>query len=118
MSNKVSRFFKEVLAQLTGDESQAVALKNARKGESAFNGQLAALEAKAVDDESAVEDATEAYTKAKFPKNLITDNKSYISNVKYAYENLERTKEVLADTKKSIEFFKKLRDEVTEQVDA
>ena len=57
---KVTNFIKEVTARLKGDEAGVIAAKVERKALSAINGQLAALKAKLVDDETAVEDAEEA----------------------------------------------------------
>ncbi len=101
-------FIKEVTARLKGDEAEVVAAKNARKAESAINGQLAALKAKLVDDESNVEDKQEALSNAKFPTTLITNNSYYVENVKRAYDALEEANDTLADTQNSILYFEQL----------
>lgn len=101
-------FIKEVTARLTGDEKGVIAAKNARKAESAVNGQLAALKAKLVDDEGRREDKAEALNDAKYPKTLITDNQSYVGNIKRAQEAYESAVEEEATTNDSIDFFNAL----------
>jgi hypothetical protein len=107
MSNFKS-FVREVTARLKGDEAGVVAAKNARKAESALKGQIAALEAKLVDDESTVEDRKEALQNAKFPTTPITDNQNYIQNIRRAQEGVDSAEETVADTKFSIEYFQGL----------
>lgn len=107
----VTNFIKQVTAQLTGDQNVVIATKNARKADSALLGQLAALNSKSVDLESLVEDAQEALYLAKYPKTLITDNSSFLNNVKRASEALETAKENLANVEESIAFFTALQNE-------
>jgi len=117
-AQKVTNFAKQVLAQLKGDENTEIAMRNARKADSAYSSQLAALKAKLVDDEVAVEEAEEAYTKAKYPKTVISDNKAFVTNVKRFYEHLQAAQETLAETKESITFFEGLLKEASTEVDA
>lgn len=117
-TQKVANFAKQVLAQLKGDENTEIALRNARKADSAYSSQLAALKAKLVDDEVNVEEAQEAYHKAKYPKTVINDNKAFVQNVKTYYERLERAQETLSETKESIKFFESLLKEASTEVDA
>lgn len=112
---KVNNFVKQVLAKLTGDGNQAIALKNARKADSAVNSQLAALKAQQVDCETKVEEAEEAYLSAKYPHEPIRDNSSYVTSVKRAYENLEAAKESKESVDKSIEFFEQLSKEMNKE---
>lgn len=104
-------FIKEVTARITGDEAGVIAAKNARKAESAIKGQIAALEAKLVDDESRVDDAAETLKTAKFPVNLIRDNQAYVGNIKDAQADLDVATETVEDTKFSIDYFKGLLEE-------
>ncbi len=105
---KVSNFIKEVTARLKGDEAGVVAAKVERKAQSAINGQLAALRAKLVDDETAVEDAEEAFNTAVFPTSVFTDNRHYVTQIQSANTRLEAAKEELEATKEAIAFFEKL----------
>ena len=97
--NKVSNFIKEVTARLKGDEAGVVAAKVERKAQSAINGQLAALRAKLVDDETAVEDAEEAFNTAVFPTNVFTDNRDYVTQIQSANTRLEEAKDQLEATR-------------------
>jgi hypothetical protein len=115
---KVTNFVKQVMAQLKGDENQVVATKNARKGDSAVQSQISALRSKLVDDESNVEDKTEALYKAKYPTALITNNNSYVTNIVYAQENLDAAKKQMDETKASIEFFTGLQEELNAEAEA
>ena len=108
---KVTNFIKQVTAQLTGDQNTVIATKNARKADSALNGQLAALNSKLVDLESLVEDAEEALYLAKYPKTLITDNQSFLNNIKKASEAFETAKDNVANVEESIAFFTALQNE-------
>lgn len=111
---KVSNFIKEVTARLKGDEAGVVAAKNERKAVAAVKGQLAALDNQLVNQESAVEDANEAFEAAKYPTNLIGDVESYVRNIANKKEHLAAKEEALEETKKSIEFFKGLLVEFSE----
>jgi len=117
-TQKVTNFAKQVLAQLKGDENTEIALRNARKADSAYSSQLAALRAKLVDDEVNVEEAQENYNKAKYPKTVINDNKAFVQNVKIYYERLQTAQDTLTATKDSIEFFEGLLKEASAEVDA
>jgi hypothetical protein len=106
--SKVSNFIKEVTARLKGDEAGVVAAKVERKALSAINGQLAALKAKLVDDETAVEDAQEAFNVAVFPTAVFTDNRSYVSGIQRAQEVLDAKEAELESTRESIAYFESL----------
>ena len=106
--SKVTNFIKEVTARLKGDEAGVVAAKVERKALSAINGQLAALKAKLVDDETAVEDAEEALNNAIFPTTVFTDNGMYVRNIQARQEHLDATKETLDSTQETITYFENL----------
>ena len=105
---KVTNFIKEVTARLKGDEAGVVAAKVERKALSAINGQLAALKAKLVDDETAVEDAEEALNNAIFPTYVFTDNAMYVRNIQSRQEYLDTAKATLDSTKETIAYFENL----------
>jgi hypothetical protein len=71
----LSSYMKEALAIIKGDTAEAIAAKNERKGKSAFESQIAALRAKLVDDESAIEEAEEKLKEAYYPSSIISDAK-------------------------------------------
>lgn len=114
----VTSYYKQMLGYLKGDNAQVVAAKNERKSNSAIQGQLAALRAKQVDDESRVEDAQEALTRDYFPTDLITDNSSYIRNIVKAKEALDTASATLISTKDSIVFFEGLAKDFNATVSA
>lgn len=105
---KVTNFIKEVTARLKGDEAGVIAAKVERKALSAINGQLAALKAKLVDDETAVEDAEEALNNAIFPTSVFTDNGSYVRSIQARQEHLDSAKANLDSTKETIAYFENL----------
>ena len=105
---KVTNFIKEVTARLKGDEAGVVAAKVERKALSAINGQLAALKAKLVDDETAVEDAEEALNNAIFPTSVFTDNAMYVRNIQSRQEYLDTAKTTLDSTQETIAYFENL----------
>ena len=105
---KVTNFIKEVTARLKGDEAGVVAAKVERKALSAINGQLAALKAKLVDDETAVEDAEEALNNAIFPTSVFTDNSMYVRNIQARQEYLDTAKANLDSTKETIAYLENL----------
>lgn len=106
--SKVTNFIKEVTARLKGDEAGVIAAKVERKALSAINGQLAALKAKLVDDETAVEDAEEALNNAIFPTSVFTDNGMYVRNIQARQEHLDSAKATLDSTKETIAYFENL----------
>lgn len=114
----VTSYYKQMLGFLKGDNAQVIAAKNERKSNSAIQGQLAALRAKQVDDESRVEDTQEALTKAYFPTDLITDNGYYIRNIIRAKEALDTASTTLTSTKDSITFFEGLAKDFSITVSA
>jgi len=116
--NKISNFVKEVKGRLTGNDSDVISAKNERKANSAVNGQLAALKAKLVDDESTVEDAEEALKNALYPTSLISDNTSYVKGIKSAQERLDTANQTLTDTKDSITYYEGVLTKFAEQVEA
>jgi hypothetical protein len=103
--SKISSYLREITARIKGDEAGKVAAQNERKANSAIKGQLAALNAKIVDDENNVEDKQESYNNALYPTTKITDNQAYVRNLVYAKEALDGAKSSLESTKKSIAFF-------------
>lgn len=103
--SKVSNFIKEVTARLKGDEAGVVAAKVERKALSAVNGQLAALKAKLVDDETVVEDAAEALKNAIFPTEVFSDNRAYVRGIQDAQGHLDNAIDEMESTKTSIAYF-------------
>ena len=103
--NKMSLFVKEVKARLTGDENEVIAIKNARKAATAFNSQIASLDAAIADQESVVEEAKEVLYDVTYPKTLITDNKAYIKGISDAEDTLAGAEEVLVNLQESLEYF-------------
>lgn len=106
--SKVKSFIKEVVARVAGDNAEVTAQKNYRKASSAIQSQIAALKAKEVDDEAALDTENENLENAKFPVTLITDNRSYTSNIKMCYDRVQQATKNLNDTRESIYFFENL----------
>lgn len=115
--NKVTLFIKEVTARLQGDETTAIAIKNAKKAGTSIDSQTAALRSAIVDAETEVEEAEEALGNAKFPKELITDNKRYLDNIKAAQAKLDASEWTLANLQESLEYFENLKKEMFAEVE-
>ena len=112
----VKSFLKESLARLTGNTSEVIAQKNYRKATSSVDSQLAALNAKQVDDETNIENALESLNNAKYPTEVITDNKYYLDNIKQSYDYWAKATNILNNTKASIKFFTELKAEFNAEV--
>lgn len=101
-------FVKQVLAKIKGDDSEVLAAKISRKAISAVEGQLAALKAQEVDAENTVEEGQELLNNAMYPTTMITDNQSYIKNIKNAQDALVEAEAKLEDIKTSISYFENI----------
>jgi hypothetical protein len=111
MANEVAKgslLFKEIVARIKGDDAEATAAKVARKAISAFNAQIAAQEAKLVDDQTAVENAETALEDAIYVKEVPTDNKAYCQTIVFAQSRLDNANATLKSTEESITYFKGL----------
>ena len=111
MANVVKSFAELVVARLTGDDAKVQAHRIERKAKSAFQSQIAALEAKIVDAEMGVEDAIEITNNAIVPNKDIIDGKSYIQEIVRAQENLDTKQEFLNNLQVSLAYFKELYKE-------
>ncbi len=109
---KGEKFVAQVVAFLKGDGNEELANKIARKAISAFDGQVAALKAKEVDDENTVEDMEDALKEAIFPTKMFSDNKAYCQNIVYYQEKVNDAKAVLENTRASIKFFADLLESI------
>ena len=109
--SNVKSFVEEVIARLEGDSDKAVAARNHRKANSAVRGQVAALEAKKVDDEVALEEALEKLGDAKYPTKPITNNQTYIQGIKNAQDLVDSREEELASTNEALKYFEDLAEE-------
>jgi hypothetical protein len=114
---KVKSYLREVGARLKGDEKQVIAEKNYRKATSAINGQIAALKAKEVNDEDAVENATDVLNSIKYPTTLIHTPQAYVRDVVSAQETLDAAKASLEATRASIKFNEDLLEDFNKEVE-
>lgn len=107
----IKSYIKQVLAQLKGDQDAVTAEQNYRTAKATVKGQLAALEAKLVKEEIAVDKAKENLIKAKYPTTPIQDGELYLANIQSAQHRLDSAESNLADTKHSIQYFEELAEE-------
>ena len=115
--SKLTSYAKEIKALLTGNEADMIAAQNERKALSAVNGNIAAIEAKLVDQEESVRDAEESLKLSKYPKVKITDNAAYIQGIRNAQKCLTNAQDTLEDTKKSLQYWKDLKEDYTRVVE-
>lgn len=108
---KVTKFAKLVIAQLTGDDNKVIAFKNERLATQAIKGQLSALEMKLVNDEIAKEQAEENLANIIAPKDLIVNAEGYAKRIIGAKNELDEKIDALEQTKKTIEYFKTIQKE-------
>ena len=107
----VKSYVKEVLARLTGDQSEVVAQKNYRKAVAGVKGQLAALESERIEAEMKLETAQEALHNAKYPTTLIGSVEAYYNSIVDAQEDVEEAEEVVASIDAAISTAKSLQTE-------
>jgi len=113
MANEVKKgalFVKEVVARIKGDDAEVLGAKIARKAISAVEGQIAALQARLVDAEDAVETAEEKLKDAMFPSSMIHDNKNYCDAIVRAQDTLQVKQTELESVQHSIEVFRGILD--------
>ena len=106
--SQAKSFVKEVLARFKGDTDKVVAEKNYRKASAGISGQIAALNAKLVEEEGRVEDAKEALEAVKYPTDLITDVSSYVKNIKDKQEAYDKAKGNLEGVQETLTSYKDL----------
>ena len=115
--NKVTNFYKQSIAMLTGDQNKLIALKNERRSKAQLKNQLSLLDLEISKQEDLVEQAEERLTKAKIPSTLIDDGDAYLLSITRAYENLESVRERLEELEKTQRFWDSLQTEFDTEVD-
>ena len=118
MSTKVSLFFKEVLARLTGDSATETATRNERRVSAGIKQQIGALESKLIEDDIAIDQASDNLKNAKYPTTEIIDVKGYMNNVLKFESALEDAKETQATTQKALDYWKTAQNTWFTDVDA
>jgi hypothetical protein len=108
MANVVKTFADLVVARLTGDDAKVKAIRIEKKAKSAFQSQIAALNAKIVDAEMHVEEALDKLNNTIVPDADITDGKAYVERIVDAQDNLDEKNEELDQLKRSLEYFESL----------
>jgi hypothetical protein len=111
MANVVKTFADLVVARLTGDDAKVKAIRIEKKAKSAFQSQIAALNAKIVDAEMHVEEALESLNNAIVPASDITDGKRYVESIASAQANLDQKDAQLNQLKDSLDYFQTLYNE-------
>jgi len=106
--SEISKFLKEVIARVKGDDVEVMALKNERKAKSAIQGQIHSLESKLVDDEICLDEAKQRHEDAIYPTSLISDATNYCSNLIRTKEGVDKAEKSLKQTKDTLEFLKDL----------
>lgn len=109
--NKVTNFYNECKARITGDQDEVIILRNERKANSGLKNQLASLDLEKVNAEEQIENAKEKLADAKFPKTPIEDVSSYLQSVKDAQQEVDNAVEALEDIEESIAYWSNLKDE-------
>lgn len=114
----MNKFESVVVERLKGENSQTLAAKISKKALNSLKGCISALESKQVDQETAVEEATEALNEAVYVTSQITNSDAYLSGIKTAQSRLDNANQDLSNTKNSLEYWKKLLAELTSEVAA
>jgi len=111
MSNEVKKgklFLKEVMGRLKGDDAEVKGAKITRKAISAFESQIAGLNASLVDAEDNLETKQEELQNTIYPTETFSDNKSYCASIVRAQEAVDAAQENVDNIKESLKFFKGL----------
>lgn len=101
----LSAFATKVFNRIKGDDGASLAGKIEKKANSAIKGQQAALDAKVVDLETAVEEAEETFANALYPTNVGNSNQNYVNGILTAQLSVDAAKEKLADANKTKEYW-------------
>jgi predicted nucleic acid-binding Zn-ribbon protein len=108
MSNTIKKgelFLKEITNRLSGDQSAATAAQITRKAISAFESQIAGLNAEIVDAEDAVETAQDKLKDAIYPTEKFDNNRAYCASIVAAQAKVDAAKEKLDDLNASLAYF-------------
>lgn len=101
----LGNYAKTLLATLTGDETEKLALHNERRAGSAIARQLSSLADRKTTLQEKVEDAEEAVKLAEYPLTKLEEDNRYCQNIVNADERLDKAKADLADCEASIAYF-------------
>lgn len=111
-AKKGELFVKEVMNRLKGDDNAALANKIGRKAVSAFDGQIASLKSRLVDDENTLEEAQEALKDTIYPTAMFSNNQAYCQSIVNAQQTVEAAENILKNTQDSIKFFEELLEKI------
>lgn len=103
MSKQVSNFVKTMLARVTGDKDQLLALKNEKLATSALKTQIALKDGELVEATSNLEDAMDALEEATFPSEAI-ERSNYVSSLLNAQNAVTDAEDNVNDIKDTLKF--------------
>lgn len=105
MKKEIGNYAKTLLALLTGDETEKLALHNERRAMSSIRKQLSSLEDRRTSLQEKIEDSEEAVKLAEYPTYKLEENSNYCANLLASDEKLKKAKEDLEDCEASIKYF-------------
>lgn len=105
-----SKFAKEVVSRIKGDDAEVLASKIERKAKSALRSQINSLEARKVDLEQSKEDADLGLENTIYTDKAIVNGEDYIKGIKYAQERLDLAASNLEAVEEAIEFWEDILD--------
>lgn len=109
VNKKLGNYASTLLALLTGDETEKLALHNERRASQAINKQLSSLNDRKITLQEEIENAEETVKLAEYPTTKIEENSSYCSKMVKADEILKQAKQNLEDCEASIKYFEDKR---------
>lgn len=113
VAKTLGNYAKELLASLKGDEAEKLALHNERRASSALSKQISNLVNRKTTLEERAEDAEEHLKIAKYPTYKLGENNTYCEAIQKAQLSLDEAKAELEDCVNSIEYFTKLKAELS-----
>lgn len=105
--NKVKSFIKQTVAIIKGDDAAALAEKNYRLANAAFEAETAKLKGDTVDLEQSLQDARETLTSKRLNEGvLIKDRSAYLYALLNAQNGVTIAEEKLTMHQAKVDFFK------------
>ena len=108
---KCKMFAKEVLARISGNDTEATANKIARKSLFAVESQISGLKSALNDKKDELEDKREAVENAIYPASVFETGKAYIEGISRANLAYDQLKEEVADLESQLAFWEKVLEE-------
>ncbi len=113
VTKTLGNYAKTLLATLTGDQSEKLALHNERRAGSALTRQISSLIDRKTTLQEKVENAEENLNMGKYPTYKLEESSNYCADIKRFQDLLDKAKQDLEDCEASIKYFTDLKSELS-----